>query len=243
MEGLAVNKSGSSIKKLPTSENFDIFFLNIFQISAKFTLTPVLVCNVAREIFEKQICQQRRTDDYMLREYNGRWPEVHQTVFIDESAQVIGDVSIGKDSSIWHNAVIRGDVNQIRIGERTNIQDGVVLHGTLNLYPVILEDNVTVGHNATVHGCTVHANCLIGMGAIILDNAEIGENCIIGAGTVVTEGMCIPPNSLVLGIPGRVKRQLLAREIQSLPERATRYVKYKNTYLTAISNRKEVSSL
>lgn len=179
----------------------------------------------------------------MLREFKGKWPEIHQTVFIDESAQVVGDVDIGKDSSVWHNAVIRGDVNYIRIGERTNIQDGVVLHGTLGLYPVVLEDNVTVGHNAVVHGCTVHSNCLIGMGAIILDNAEIGENCIVGAGTIVTEGMRVPPGSLVLGIPGRIKRRLSNQEIQSLPERATRYVEYKDTYLAAILNRKEVSAL
>lgn len=179
----------------------------------------------------------------MLREFKGKWPEIHQTVFIDESAQVVGDVDIGKDSSVWHNAVIRGDVNYIRIGERTNIQDGVVLHGTLGLYPVVLEDNVTAGHNAVVHGCTVHSNCLIGMGAIILDNAEIGENCIVGAGTIVTEGMRVPPGSLVLGIPGRIKRRLSNQEIQSLPERATRYVEYKDTYLAAILNRKEVSAL
>jgi carbonic anhydrase/acetyltransferase-like protein (isoleucine patch superfamily) len=172
----------------------------------------------------------------MLREYQGRWPEVHHTAFIDESAQLVGDVSIGKDSSVWHNAVIRGDVNHIRIGERTNIQDGAVLHGTLGLYPVILEDNITVGHNAVVHGCTVHSNCLIGMGAIILDNAEIGEQCIIGAGAIVTEGMRVPSGSLVLGIPGRVARWLSEQEIQSLPERATRYVEYKNSYLATISN-------
>ncbi|MCP4403639.1 MAG: gamma carbonic anhydrase family protein [bacterium] len=179
----------------------------------------------------------------MLREYKGKWPEVHQTVFVDESAQVVGDVRIGKDSSVWHNAVIRGDVNHIRIGERTNMQDGVVLHGTLGLYPVILEDNITVGHNAVVHGCTVHSNCLIGISAIILDNADIGKNCIIGAGAIVTEGMRIPPDSLVIGIPGRIKRRLSAQEIQSLTERATRYVEYKDTYLAAILNQKEVSSL
>ena len=172
----------------------------------------------------------------MLREYKGKWPEVHQTAFIDESAQVVGDVGIGKDSSVWHNAVIRGDVNFIRIGERTNIQDGVVLHGTFGLYSVILEDNVTVGHNAVVHGCTVRSNCLIGMGAIILDNAEIGEYCIIGAGAIVTEGVRIPPNSLVLGIPGRVKRRLSDQEIRSLPERAARYVEYKNSYLAVNSH-------
>jgi carbonic anhydrase/acetyltransferase-like protein (isoleucine patch superfamily) len=166
----------------------------------------------------------------MLKAYQGVSPEVHPTAFIEESAQVVGDVKIGRDSSVWYNAVVRGDVHYIRIGERTNIQDGVVLHGTFNKYPVILEDAVSIGHNAVVHGCTIHSNCLIGMGAIILDNAEIGENCIIGAGTVVKEGMIVPPNSLVLGVPGRVKRGLTDEELQGLRERAARYVGYKNAY-------------
>jgi carbonic anhydrase/acetyltransferase-like protein (isoleucine patch superfamily) len=164
----------------------------------------------------------------MLKPYKGISPEVHATGFIEESAQVVGDVKIGEDSSVWYNAVVRGDVNYIRIGKRSNIQDGATMHGTLNKYPVIIEDDVSVGHNAVVHGCTVHSNCLIGMGAIILDNAEIGENCIIGAGAVVKEGMKVPPNSLVLGVPGRIKRNLTGEEIQGLRERASRYVSYKN---------------
>ena len=167
----------------------------------------------------------------MLKAYKGISPEIHPTAFIEESARIIGDVKIGPDSSVWYNTVVRGDVHYIRIGERTNIQDGVVLHGTFNKYPVIIEDGVTIGHNAVVHGCTIRSNCLIGMGAVILDNAEIGRNCIIGAGTVIKEGLIVPPNSLVLGVPGRIKRGLTVEEVQDLQERAARYVEYKNVYL------------
>ena len=167
----------------------------------------------------------------MLQAYNGIVPEVHSTVFIEESAQVVGDVKIGQDSSVWHTAVLRGDVNVIRIGQRTNIQDGVVVHGTWKKYSVTIEDDVSVGHNAVVHGCTIHSNCLIGIGAIILDNAEIEPNCIIGAGAVVTEGMIVPAFSLVLGVPARIKRRVTDQEVQELRERAARYVSYKNTYL------------
>ncbi|PIE34980.1 gamma carbonic anhydrase family protein [candidate division KSB3 bacterium] len=166
----------------------------------------------------------------MLRSYQGVLPTIHPTVFVEESAQVVGFVRIGPDSSVWHNAVLRGDVNTIRIGERSNIQDGVVVHGTFEKYSVDIGDGVSVGHNAVVHGSIIHANCLIGMGAIILDNATIGENCIIGAGTLVTEGMVVPPGSLVLGVPGRIKRELTDHEIQGLRERAERYVMYKNAY-------------
>lgn len=166
----------------------------------------------------------------MLKPYQGIIPTVHPTAFVEESAQVVGHVSIGRDSSVWHNAVLRGDVNTIRIGERSNIQDGVVVHGTFEKYSVDIGDGVSIGHNAVVHGSTIHTNCLIGIGAIILDNAEIGENCIIGAGTIITEGMVVAPGSLVLGVPGRTKRQLTGLEIQGLRERAARYVIYKNAY-------------
>jgi carbonic anhydrase/acetyltransferase-like protein (isoleucine patch superfamily) len=159
-------------------------------------------------------------------------PQIHDTAFVEASAQVIGDVTLGKDSSVWFQAVVRGDVHAIRIGERTNIQDGAILHGTRSKYPVIVADAVSIAHGAIVHGCTIRANCLIGMGAIILDHAEIGENCIIGAGAVVKEGLIVPPNSLVLGVPGKFTRQLTAEEIRGLQERADRYVAYKNTYLT-----------
>ncbi len=166
----------------------------------------------------------------MLKEYKGIKPDIHPTVFIAEGAQVIGDVSIGPDSSVWFNAVLRGDVHSIRIGARSNVQDGAILHGTLNTYPVFIEDDVTIGHNAVVHGCTIHSNCLIGMGAIVLDDAEIGKNSIIGAGTVVKGGMLVPANSLVVGVPGRIRRNLTVEEIQGLRERAAHYVVYKNAY-------------
>ncbi|MBD3306912.1 gamma carbonic anhydrase family protein [candidate division KSB3 bacterium] len=164
----------------------------------------------------------------MLKAYQGKTPDIHPTAFVEASAQVIGDVAIGRDSSVWYNAVVRGDVHYICIGERTNIQDGVVVHGIFGKYPVIIEHDVSIGHNAVVHGCTVRSNCLIGMGAIILDNAEIGENCIIGAGALITTGTTVPPNSVVLGIPGKIHRQVTTEEVQQLTERASRYVDYKN---------------
>ncbi len=169
----------------------------------------------------------------MLKPYQGKVPEVHSSAFVEESAQVIGDVSIGEEASIWHNAVLRGDVNAIRIGARTNIQDGCVLHGTSAL-AVVIDHDVTVGHNAVLHGCRIDAHCLIGMGAIILDHAEIGENCIVGAGTVVKEGEKVPPNSLIIGVPGQIKRRLTEKEVYKLRERSQRYVEYKKTYMQDI---------
>lgn len=166
----------------------------------------------------------------MLRTYQGQCPQIHETAFIEESAQIIGDVQIGRDSSVWFQAVVRGDVHSIRIGERSNIQDGAILHGTLNRYPVVIADHVTIGHRAIVHGATVRSNCLIGMGAIILDDATIGSNCIVGAGAVVAEGKTIPPNSLVLGVPGRIVRSVTPEEVQRITAQALRYVEYKNVY-------------
>lgn len=171
----------------------------------------------------------------MIKAYQNIFPTIHDSVFIEESAQVIGDVTIDRDSSVWFQAVVRGDVHFIRIGARSNIQDGAVLHVTRNMYPLIIEDHVSIGHNAVVHGCTIRSNCLIGMGAIVLDNADVGENCIIGAGAVVKEGMKIPPNSLVAGVPGVIKRQVTAEEIRRLRERAEHYVEYKNAYRNSVS--------
>ena len=167
----------------------------------------------------------------MLKAYQGIFPEIHDTAFVEDSAQVIGDVKIGRESSVWFYAVIRGDVQPIRIGERTNIQDGVVVHGTSGKSPVIIGDDVTIGHCAIVHGAVINSNCLIGMGAIVLDDAEVGENCIVGAGTVVPERMRIPPNSLVLGVPGKIVRSVTAEEAHQLTDQAARYVKHKNAYL------------
>lgn len=169
----------------------------------------------------------------MVRAYKGIFPVIDPTVFIDDSAQVIGEVTIGRHSSVWCNAVLRGDVNTIRIGERSNVQDGVVIHGTYQKYAVVIENDVSIGHNAVLHGCVIRSTCLIGMGAILLDNAEIGENCIIGAGAVVTEGMIVPPFSLVLGVPGKRVRALSQEEVAGLTERAARYVMYQQAYQDA----------
>lgn len=160
----------------------------------------------------------------MIKNLKDKKTNIHETTFIAESADVLGDVTIGEGSSLWYGAVARGDMNYIKIGKHTNVQDNATLHvDTFN--PLIIGDYVTIGHNAVVHGCTVENNCLIGMGAIVLNGATIGENSIIGAGTVVTEGANIPPNSLVIGIPGKVIRTLKEEEIKTTKENAIRYEK------------------
>src|ERR1700761_9432256 len=140
----------------------------------------------------------------MLRSYRSIHPQVPDTCYVDISAQVLGDVTLGDHSSVWMNAVLRGDVHSIRIGRGTNVQDCAVLHGMKGLHPVIVGDGCTIGHNATVHGCVLEDDVLIGMGAIILNGAQIGAGSIIAAGALVPEGTIIPPRSLVAGIPGRV---------------------------------------
>lgn len=167
----------------------------------------------------------------MLRSYKGVWPKVGERAYVDVSAQVIGDVELGDHSSIWMNAVVRGDVHRITIGPYTNIQDNCVVHVFKDLYPAVLADHVTVGHSVTLHGCRIDSWCLIGMGAIILNGAHIGEESIVGAGTLVPEGRVIPPRSLVLGTPGRVLRQVTEEERQGLREYAQNYFEYKETYL------------
>ena len=166
----------------------------------------------------------------MLKSYKGIMPTVHPTAWIEDSAQVIGDVVIGMDSSIWFNAVVRGDVNYIRIGKRTNIQDNCTVHVTKDVYPTILGDDVTVGHNVVIHGCVIKDRCLIGMGAILLDHAEVGQDSIIGAGALITEGAKIPPRSLVLGIPGKVVRGLKDEEVARIAQSARNYMGYVKDY-------------
>ena len=169
----------------------------------------------------------------MLRPYRSVHPRVARTAFIDQSAQVIGDVVIGDDSSVWMNAVLRGDVNTIRVGRRTNIQDGCVVHVMGGTYPTTLGDDVTVGHAAVLHGCTVGDRCLVGIGAIVLNGAQIGADSIVAAGALVVEGAVIPPRSLVMGSPGRVRRLLTDEEVTSIARYADHYVDYKNDYLTS----------
>ena len=166
-----------------------------------------------------------------IRPYRGRLPQIAPSAYVDESAVVIGDVTIGDDSSVWPCAVIRGDVHYIRIGSSTNIQDGSVLHVMKDLCPLILGDKVTVGHAATLHGCTIESRCLIGMGSIILNYAKIGAGCIVAAGTLIPEGMIVPPGSLVMGHPGKVRRPTTPEDLDSIDQYAARYVGYKNTYL------------
>jgi carbonic anhydrase/acetyltransferase-like protein (isoleucine patch superfamily) len=167
----------------------------------------------------------------MLRPFRGVLPRVHPTAFIDDSAQVIGDVEIGEESSVWMAVVIRGDVHQIRIGRRSNIQDGTVIHVMNRTHPTTIGDDVTVGHGALLHGCTIEDRCLIGIGAILLNGAYIGSGSIVAAGTLVVEEMKVPPRSLVMGSPGKVKRPLTDAEGESIQALADRYVGYRLDYM------------
>ena len=165
-----------------------------------------------------------------IRAYRGKWPQIAASAYIDPAAVVIGDVVIGEDSSVWPCSVIRGDVHYIRIGARTNIQDGSICHVMRGEWPLILGDDVTVGHSVTLHGCNIESRCLIGMGAIILNGVTIGAGSIVAAGTLLLEGAKIPPGSLVVGHPGKVKRALTGIDQASIDAYAKRYVEYKNIY-------------
>jgi carbonic anhydrase/acetyltransferase-like protein (isoleucine patch superfamily) len=167
----------------------------------------------------------------VLRPYRGVSPRVHPTAFIDDSAQVIGDVEVGEKSGVWMNAVLRGDVHWIRIGRRSNVQDGTVVHAMTGTHPTSIGDNVTIGHGAIVHGCMIEDLCLIGMGAILLNGAQVGSGSIVAAGALVTEGMKVPPKSLVMGSPGKVKRLLTQAEVAEIQLYADRYVQYRLDYM------------
>lgn len=169
----------------------------------------------------------------MLRPYQGTMPRVHASAFVDQSAQVIGDVEMGEESSVWMNAVVRGDVHWIRIGRRSNVQDGTVVHVMNATHPTTIGDEVTIGHAAVVHGCTIGDRVLVGMGAILLNGVTVGEDSIVAAGTLLTEETTIPPRSLVMGSPGKVKRQLSDAEVASILEYSERYVHYRLDYMTA----------
>lgn len=173
----------------------------------------------------------------MILPHHGKWPEIHETVFVAPSADVIGEVAIGAESSVWFQVVVRGDVHRIRIGRRTNIQDHSLLHVTRPKQgatpgsrkdsigaELVVGDEVSIGHRVTLHGCTIGNRVLVGMGAIVMDDAVIGDDCLIGAGALVTQGTVIPPRSLVLGSPARVKRELTEEEIAFLPKSAANYV-------------------
>ena len=163
----------------------------------------------------------------MLRPFRSIVPTVHGSAFVDASAQVIGDVHIGAESSIWMNVVVRGDVNAIRIGARTNVQDLTMVHVMRNTHPTVIGDDVTIGHSAVIHGCTIEDRCLIGMGAILLNGCRIGSGSIVAAGAVIPEGTTVPPGSMVMGVPGRVRRRLTPEEDASIQWYADNYVRYR----------------
>jgi len=167
----------------------------------------------------------------MIRPYQGVLPVIPPSCYVDVSAQVIGDVVLGEHSSVWMNAVVRGDVTSIRIGSHSNVQDCAVLHGMRYVYPVMVGDWVTIGHNATVHGCVLEDAVLVGMGATILNDCRIGEGSIIAAGAVLPEHTIIPPNSLVAGVPGKVRRTLGEEDRELILKYAKNYLDYTAIYL------------
>jgi carbonic anhydrase/acetyltransferase-like protein (isoleucine patch superfamily) len=166
----------------------------------------------------------------MVRPYRGVLPTIEATAYVDESAQVIGDVRIGAESSVWMNAVVRGDVHWIRIGARTNVQDGTVIHGQTGTHAVTIGDEVTIGHGAIVHGCTIEDRCLIGMGAILLNGVRVGAGSIVAAGSLLPEGFQVPPRSLVMGSPAKVRRSLTDDEVAMIGGYAERYVRNRLDY-------------
>jgi len=166
----------------------------------------------------------------MIRPFRGIHPQIHPTAYVDPSAQVIGDVHLGQDASIWCNCTVRGDIHFIRIGERTNLQDNSVIHVQNGTHPTILEEEVTVGHSVTLHGCYVERGSLIGIGSILLDDVRIGTNSLVAAGSLVSPGTVIPPRSLVMGFPARVKRPLTDDEVAGLALFWQNYVNYTLEY-------------
>ena len=167
----------------------------------------------------------------MIKQFGNKLPIIHSSAFVTDDAIVIGDVEIGEDSSVWFGAIVRGDVNYIRIGARTNIQDATVIHVSSRTHPTILEDEITVGHRVTLHGCHVESGCLIGIGSILMDGVRVGERSLVGAGSLLTPGTQIPPRSLVIGSPARVKRELTEDELAFLDRSWRNYVELKAKYV------------
>jgi gamma-carbonic anhydrase len=166
----------------------------------------------------------------MIRTFRGHAPQIAASAYVDPQAVVIGEVTIGEDASVWPCAVLRGDYHSIRIGARTSIQDNSVLHIQGESYPLSVGDSVTVGHGVILHGCNVESNCLIGMGAILLNGSKIGTHSIIAAGTLIPEGMQVPPGSLVMGVPGKVRRAVTEAERARIATSADHYVEFKNAF-------------
>ncbi len=166
----------------------------------------------------------------MLIRYRGVLPQIEPTVYVQASAQIIGDVTIGAQSSIWFNVVLRGDVHHIRIGAHTNVQDNSTVHVTSGRWPTLVGDGVTVAHGVILHGCTIGDRCLIGMGSIVMDGVEVGADCLVAAGSLIAPGTTIVPGQLVMGRPAKVVRPLREDELASLRESADNYVRYAASY-------------
>jgi carbonic anhydrase/acetyltransferase-like protein (isoleucine patch superfamily) len=166
----------------------------------------------------------------MLRQFKNKRPDVDPSAYVDESAQVIGDVTIGAESSVWMNVVMRGDVHFIRLGCRSNVQDATIVHVMRDTHPTVIGDDVTIGHGAIIHGCTIGSRVLVGMGTLILNGAVIGEDVILAAGSLITEGTVIPPRSLVMGRPATVRRPLTDVDVASIRGYAENYVRYRKDY-------------
>ena len=168
----------------------------------------------------------------MIADFQNITPKIHRSAFVAGNATVIGDVEIGEDASVWFGAIVRGDVNYIRIGARTNVQDGSIIHVSSGTHPTVVEDEVTLGHRVTLHGCHIETGCLIGIGAIILDGARVGRDSLVAAGSLVTPNTLIPPRSLVMGSPGKVKRELANHEVEDLKRFWRNYVALREIYKT-----------
>ncbi len=166
----------------------------------------------------------------MIKSFQNLHPKIHESAYVTDDAIVIGDVEIGAESSVWFGSILRGDVNHIRIGERTNIQDGTIIHVSSKTHPTVLEDEVTLGHRVTLHGCHIETGCLIGIGSIILDGVRVGKNSLVAAGSLLTPNTQIPPRVLVMGSPARIKRELSDDEVVDLERFWRNYVSLSRIY-------------
>jgi carbonic anhydrase/acetyltransferase-like protein (isoleucine patch superfamily) len=166
----------------------------------------------------------------LIRAWGGKEPRLADGVWVADDAVLVGDVEVGPGSSIWFGAILRGDVNHVRVGARTNVQDQAILHVTSGTHPTTVGDEVTLGHRVTLHGCTVRDRCLIGIGAVVMDGAVIGEDAMVGAGSLVPPGMVVPPGTLAMGSPARVKRELTTEEVAFFRKSASNYVAYAESY-------------
>lgn len=172
--------------------------------------------------------------------HHGKWPEIDPSAFIAPSCDIIGEVSIGAESSVWFQCVVRADVNWIKVGKRTNVQDHTMLHVDRRGSPLTIGDEVTIGHRVTLHGCTVGNRCLIGMGAIIMNDAVIGDESIVAAGALITEGKVFPPRSLIMGMPAKLSRELKTEEVEFLSKSATNYVGDSREYIQTLAGLDEI---